>query len=208
MRYYLGLPLPAPCAEHIEAFRRERGWRLALRRNRSKGDRLATLTHSDSLGSPASWRQPSWLQNGAVTPLSRAPVRIKPDRVEDSSNSACWYCLNFPLPCVIMLEKETTIPAVDGRGNKCLGRQMSKGDVEAFLYAQLAKQGQQSHGTGNAQVGSGGEIDSLLGLELTLAIEERYGVRFAEDDLSSSLLRSIPRLAQAVATKMGGEARK
>ena len=85
---------------------------------------------------------------------------------------------------------------------------MSKGEVEAFLYAQLAQQRQQPLGAGHAQLGSGGEIDSLQGLELTLAIEERYGIRLADDELFSSLLRSIPRLARLVASRLGSDTRK
>ena len=85
---------------------------------------------------------------------------------------------------------------------------MSEGDIEAFLQAQLAQQGQQPIGAGQVQVGNTGEIDSLQGLELTLAIEERYGIRFADDELTSNLLRSIPRLAHEVARRVGSNTRK
>jgi len=57
-------------------------------------------------------------------------------------------------------------------------------------------------------VGSGGVIDSLLGLELTLAIEDRYGIRLADDELTPTLLRSIPRLAHMVVSKLDSETRK
>lgn len=81
-----------------------------------------------------------------------------------------------------------------------------EGDIEAFLYAQLA-QNQESLAVAGPQQG-GGEIDSLQGLELTLAIEERYGVRLADDDLVSGLLRSIPRLAQLVARRLASSTSK
>ncbi len=85
---------------------------------------------------------------------------------------------------------------------------MSEGEIEAFLYDQLAQQCDKPLAGVHAEVGNDGEIDSLQGLELTLAIEERYGIRLADDELSSKLLRSIPRLANTMASKIVGDTRK
>lgn len=85
---------------------------------------------------------------------------------------------------------------------------MSTEEVESFLCTQLAQLGPQSLGPRPAQAAVYGVIDSLQGLELTLAIENRYGIRFKDAELNSGLLRSIPRLAQLVASKVGNESRR
>ena len=88
------------------------------------------------------------------------------------------------------------------------GRQMIEGEIETFLYAQLAQQAGEPLDAVSARTGSRGEIDSLQGLELTLAAQERYGIRLADDELNSRLLRSIPRLAHMLASKVAGNTRK
>ena len=85
---------------------------------------------------------------------------------------------------------------------------MSEVEIEAFLYEQLAQQWGKPLVAVHAQVGSSGEIDSLQGLELTLAIEQRYGIHLADDELTSKLLRSIPRLTNMVASKIADNTRK
>lgn len=50
-------------------------------------------------------------------------------------------------------------------------------------------------------IAAGAEIDSLEGVELILAAEARYGVRF-EDEVVSQVCRSIPQLAQVVLALM------
>jgi len=85
---------------------------------------------------------------------------------------------------------------------------MSEGEIEAFLYDQLAQQWGKPLAAVYAQVGSSGEIDSLQGLELTLAIAERYGIHLADDELTSKLLRSILRLVNVVASKVADNTRK
>jgi acyl carrier protein len=85
---------------------------------------------------------------------------------------------------------------------------MSEGEIEAFLYEQLAQQWGKPLAAVYAQVGGSGEIDSLQGLELTLVIEERYGIHLADDELTSKLLRSIPRPANIVASKVADSTRK
>jgi hypothetical protein len=69
------------------------------------------------------------------------------------------------------------------------------------LYAALAE----SRGSGpaavRAAVGSGGQIDSLEGVELVVAAEVRYGVVIEDAELTQ-VCTSIPRLAELVASKM------
>jgi len=52
-------------------------------------------------------------------------------------------------------------------------------------------------------VGTGGVIDSLEGVELIIAAEAHFGVTFTDDEITSQICRSIPQLVAAVAAKGG-----
>ena len=54
-----------------------------------------------------------------------------------------------------------------------------------------------------AQVGGGGAIDSLEGVELVISAETKFGVRIGDDELTPSVCGSIPRLVDLVISKIG-----
>jgi acyl carrier protein len=47
-----------------------------------------------------------------------------------------------------------------------------------------------------------GEIDSLLGLEILMSLEAQFGITINDDQLSSRLCSSIPRLTDLVSGKL------
>jgi len=74
-------------------------------------------------------------------------------------------------------------------------------EIEAAIYDLLAESRGMTVVEVRAEVGAGGEIDSLEGVELVAAVEARFDVQITDRELTSSLCSSIPRLAQLVATK-------
>ncbi len=76
--------------------------------------------------------------------------------------------------------------------------------VEDVLYERLAEGRHGSESAVRAEVGANGEIDSLEGVELVAAAEERFGIHIADNELCSSLCRSVPRLAKLIASKCDG----
>jgi acyl carrier protein len=76
-------------------------------------------------------------------------------------------------------------------------------EVEASLIEELATSRGTTTEALRSELGHGGEVDSLEGVELVCAVEERFGVRLADRELTSKVCSSIPRLAQLVATKAG-----
>lgn len=75
--------------------------------------------------------------------------------------------------------------------------------VEDELYGTLAESRGISSGEIRASVGAEGAIDSLEGVELVAAAETRFGIKIADDELSPSVCRSVSRLADLVAAKLG-----
>jgi acyl carrier protein len=85
---------------------------------------------------------------------------------------------------------------------------VSVADVEDALYEELAQSRGCSTASVHADVGAGGEIDSLEGVELVAAAEGKFGVRISDRELTSKVCSSIPRLAQLVAAKTETATRK
>ncbi len=75
-------------------------------------------------------------------------------------------------------------------------------DVERFLYDALADARSTTPMDVQASLGSDGEIDSLEGVELVAAAEERFGIKIEDDEVTSRVCRSIPGLAALVQTKL------
>jgi acyl carrier protein len=75
---------------------------------------------------------------------------------------------------------------------------IAAGSIQMVLYDALATSRQVSVNSVIEQVGNGGEIDSLEGLEILIAAESHFGVAIDESQVTPELCRSIPRLAAAV----------
>lgn len=76
-------------------------------------------------------------------------------------------------------------------------------DIEAVLYDTLAGHRGLPVEVVREDVGTNGVIDSLEGVELIIAAETHFEVTFADDEVTSQICRSIPKLATAVAVKAG-----
>lgn len=74
-------------------------------------------------------------------------------------------------------------------------------DVEAALYEALAERQGRTPADVRASV-HGGDIDSLEGVELIVAAEVRFGIRIKDDETTSWVCHSIPRLAALVRRKL------
>ena len=74
--------------------------------------------------------------------------------------------------------------------------------IEDELYSVLAESRETTPSAVRATIGGDGEIDSLEGVELVAAAEERFGVRIEDEELSPRVCTSIPRLAELVYAKM------
>ena len=74
--------------------------------------------------------------------------------------------------------------------------------IEAALYDRLAANRGVSSDDIRVELGAGGGIDSLEGVELLIAAEELFGVHVPDDELTSSLCRSMGRMARRIASKM------
>lgn len=74
--------------------------------------------------------------------------------------------------------------------------------MEGELYLALAEGRGVSRDAARAAVGGDGEIDSVEGVELVAAAEARLGVQIADDERSPRLCRSLPQLADLLATKL------
>lgn len=75
-------------------------------------------------------------------------------------------------------------------------------DVEAALYEALAEMRRSTLADVRADVCGHDDIDSLEGVELIAAAEERFGIMIEDDEVTSRVCRSIPRLAALVRTKL------
>lgn len=76
-------------------------------------------------------------------------------------------------------------------------------EIDDVLYDALAT----ARGTTRAEVrqdvsGLTGQIDSLEGVELVTAAEERFGIVIEDDELTSRMCSSVPRLAALIRTKL------
>ena len=76
-----------------------------------------------------------------------------------------------------------------------------RAEVESELYTALAESRGSTPAAVRAAVGSGGQIDSLEGVELVGAAESRFGVTISDEELSR-VCKSIPRLTELVASKI------
>src|SRR5207249_11626415 len=74
-------------------------------------------------------------------------------------------------------------------------------EVEAILCGALAEHRGVPLGDVRAGVDAGGEIDSLEGVELIIAAEAHFGIKFSDNEITPQLCRSIPDLSAAVAAK-------
>lgn len=83
-------------------------------------------------------------------------------------------------------------------------RVASRAEVQDALFAVLAESRGSTLDDVRADCGSGGEIDSLEGVELIAAAEERFGITVSDEELSSHVCSSIPLLAELVVSKLGG----
>lgn len=79
--------------------------------------------------------------------------------------------------------------------------QVGNMDVETALYEALAETRGKTLVDVRASV-RGGEIDSLEGVALIVAAEGRFGIRITDDETSTWVCRSIPRLAALVRRKL------
>jgi len=71
------------------------------------------------------------------------------------------------------------------------------------LYDALAQaRGQTREEVCQDVTGHAGQIDSLEGVELVTAAEERFRIVIEDDELTSRVCSSIPRLAALVRTKL------
>ena len=84
---------------------------------------------------------------------------------------------------------------------------VSLAEIEEALYNELAESRGATPAAVRAEVGAGGEIDSLEGVELIAAIEERFDVRISDRELTSKVCSSIPRLARLAAAKTAASRR-
>lgn len=78
----------------------------------------------------------------------------------------------------------------------------SLAEIEEVLYKELAASRGSTSATVREELGAGGEIDSLEGVELIVAIEERFDVSIPDHELTSSVCSSIPRLGRLVEAKV------
>jgi len=76
--------------------------------------------------------------------------------------------------------------------------------IEEILYIALADNRGSTVEVVRATVGTGGEIDSLEGVELVTAAEEHFGITIDDDEVTHSVCRSVPRLATLVRMKLLG----
>ncbi len=86
------------------------------------------------------------------------------------------------------------------RQQRWVGRQV---EIEDVLYDALAE----ARGKTRAEVcqdvtARAGQIDSLEGVEVVTAAEERFGIVIEDDELTSRVCSSIPLLAALVRTKL------
>ncbi len=76
-------------------------------------------------------------------------------------------------------------------------------EIEDVLYAALAEARSTTHEEVRQDVaGHSGQIDSLEGVELITAAEERFGIVIEDDELTSRMCSSVPRLAALIRTKL------
>lgn len=80
---------------------------------------------------------------------------------------------------------------------------MSPQTVESALYEVLAQSRGSSADAVRTEVGAGGRIDSLEGMELVVAAETHFGVQIADEELTAANCSSVPRLAKLVTAKLG-----
>ena len=80
---------------------------------------------------------------------------------------------------------------------------MSLLSVESALFEALTESCGSTIEDVRAEMGAGGGIDSLEGMELVVAAEARFGVRITDDELTAANCSSVPRLAKLVASKLG-----
>jgi len=78
---------------------------------------------------------------------------------------------------------------------------MAPAEIEGVIYELLAESRGTTAAEVHADVGAGGDIDSLEGVELVVAAEARFGVQITDQELTAGACRSIPQLARLVAAK-------
>jgi len=74
--------------------------------------------------------------------------------------------------------------------------------LEDVLYAALADNRGCTVEVVRAALDAEGAIDSLEGVELVTAAEDRFGITIDDDEVTQRVCRSIPRLAALVRTKL------
>lgn len=83
---------------------------------------------------------------------------------------------------------------------------MTVASIRSTLMRALAESRGKSVDAVEDEIGAEGLIDSLEGVELVAAIEKEFGVKITDRELSSRLCSSIPRLVEAVSTKLQAKA--
>ncbi|HEX5502240.1 MAG TPA: acyl carrier protein [Thermomicrobiales bacterium] len=78
-----------------------------------------------------------------------------------------------------------------------------RAEVEGALYGVLAESRGSRPAAVREEAGADGTIDSLEGVELVAAAEERFGVEIADDELTPDTCRSVVALADLVLAKLG-----
>jgi acyl carrier protein len=74
--------------------------------------------------------------------------------------------------------------------------------IRTVLLRHLAESRGKTVEAVEVEIGAEGLIDSLEGVELVAAAEERFAIRITDRELSSVLCSSLPRLTQAIAAKL------
>lgn len=75
-------------------------------------------------------------------------------------------------------------------------------DVQSVLIKRLADSRGSTSGEVLRDLGSAGAIDSLEGLGLAIEAEKVFGIAISDDELSSTVCRSIPALVAMVTSKL------
>ena len=84
----------------------------------------------------------------------------------------------------------------------------TEAEVEEALYKELATSRGSTPDSVREDIGAGGEIDSLEGVELIAAVEERFGVHISDRELTANVCSAIPLLARLVTAKTATADRK
>lgn len=75
--------------------------------------------------------------------------------------------------------------------------------VEEVLCSLLAEARGSTSDAVRTELGDAGEIDSLEGVELIVAAEQRFGIEVQDSEITTRRCRSIPALAELIASRIG-----